>query len=464
MKKILFLLFLLLISGSSFAQVPTYPASPTPTSGSGLSMKLNGLFGGDYINLILNYSWSNFVARDSVWKKTQADGRFMMLADTFPGKFMTTYAANNAISGIASSMGNYVLKIDSNLAGGYPTYYMFENVINTMTDDINDHENRIVNDSLRLFNYTPKTKTTSDSTVLQSQLAGKQVAGSYLTSYTETDPLWHSDSSNYYKKTAVDNLLALKQNSLGFTPYNATNPSGYISGLTFAGITSKPTTLSGYGITDAYPLLGNPSSFLTGINSSQVAAALTYTPVTNACTLTINGTGFDLSANRSWTIPVPDSTIYQTKYRADTSRTNLYAGIAAKFTTPTGTTSQYVRGDGTLAITPVISGATGSYGVVTVVNGLITGGKRVEPYSGTTNGSGVYTVTFGTAFSVAPNIQANLVGNSTNQYLRVASISTTGFTVNAYSFNTNTLLGIVSLINTTANLSGAAVDVVVTEK
>lgn len=32
---------------------------------------------------------------------------------------------------------------------------------------------------------------------------------------------------------------------------------------TFAQIGTKPTTLSGYGITDAYPLTGNPSSFLT---------------------------------------------------------------------------------------------------------------------------------------------------------------------------------------------------------
>ena len=39
--------------------------------------------------------------------------------------------------------------------------------------------------------------------------------------------------------------------ALGFTPYNATNPSGYITGISFANVSSKPTTLSGYGITDA---------------------------------------------------------------------------------------------------------------------------------------------------------------------------------------------------------------------
>jgi hypothetical protein len=56
--------------------------------------------------------------------------------------------------------------------------------------------------------------------------------------------------------------------ALGFTPYNATNPSGFIS----------------------------------GINSGMVTSALGYTPVPPSRTLTINGTTYDLSADRSWTV------------------------------------------------------------------------------------------------------------------------------------------------------------------
>ena len=44
------------------------------------------------------------------------------------------------------------------------------------------------------------------------------------------------------------------------------------------------------------------STYLTGITSGNVTTALGYTPVTNARTLTINGTTYDLTANRSWTI------------------------------------------------------------------------------------------------------------------------------------------------------------------
>jgi hypothetical protein len=46
---------------------------------------------------------------------------------------------------------------------------------------------------------------------------------------------------------------------------------------------------------------GNHASagYLTGITSTQVTTALGFTPVTNARTITINGTTLDLSANRS---------------------------------------------------------------------------------------------------------------------------------------------------------------------
>ncbi len=46
----------------------------------------------------------------------------------------------------------------------------------------------------------------------------------------------------------------------------------------------------------------NPSGFISGINSGMVTSALGYTPVPPSRTLTINGTTFDLSADRSWTV------------------------------------------------------------------------------------------------------------------------------------------------------------------
>lgn len=96
---------------------------------------------------------------------------------------------------------------------------------------------------------------------------------------------------------------------------------------------------------------------------------------------------------------------------------------------------------------------------------FVNGRKRQETYSGTTNASGVYTVTFPQPYAAAPNIQANIVNQSaTNQFLRVTSISATGFTVNVFARGSLNVLGIDVLLFTTTNVNGAAVDVLITEK
>jgi len=51
--------------------------------------------------------------------------------------------------------------------------------------------------------------------------------------------------------------------------------------LPWSSITSKPTTLSGYGITDAYPLTGNPSGFLTTGGSIATLSDVTLTSLTD---------------------------------------------------------------------------------------------------------------------------------------------------------------------------------------
>lgn len=130
--------------------------------------------------------------------------------------------------------------------------------------------------------------------------------------------------------------------------------------------------------------------------------------VPNARQLTINGTTFDLSSNRTWTIP----------------------------------TSTYTAGTG-----------------ITISGNVISRTKRQETYSGTTNASGIYTVTFSTPYSVAPNIQAGLINGADNQNLRVTSITANGFTVLARN-----RVDVVGLLPTWTNVSGIGVDVLITEK
>jgi hypothetical protein len=58
--------------------------------------------------------------------------------------------------------------------------------------------------------------------------------------------------------------------ALGYTPYNSTNPAGYISGIT----SSDVTTALGYTPYNS----ANPEGYISGITSSDVIAALGYTP------------------------------------------------------------------------------------------------------------------------------------------------------------------------------------------
>jgi hypothetical protein len=97
------------------------------------------------------------------------------------------------------------------------------------------------------------------------------------------------------------------------------------------------------------------NTYLTGITSSQIITALGYTPVTNARTLTINGTTYDLSANRSWTV-AGTAAIWGNITGTLSDQTDLQTALNAKFNNPTGTISQYIRGDGSLATFPTLPG------------------------------------------------------------------------------------------------------------
>lgn len=126
-----------------------------------------------------------------------------------------------------------------------------------------------------------------------------------------------------------------------------------------------------------------------------------------------------------------------------------------------------VTGSGNIVANLNTSGITaGNYGITTFTSkGIATSGKRLELYSGTTNASGVYTVTFSSAFGAAPNIQASMTNQSAvNQYLRISAVSTTGFTINVFSRSTLTVLGIDLLSSAVTNVNAVPVDVSVTEK
>jgi len=77
-----------------------------------------------------------------------------------------------------------------------------------------------------------------------------------------------SSTGSYANPSWITSLDYSKITNKPLIPTNTSqlvNGSGFLTSVpaqSFSSITEKPTTLSGYGITDAYPLTGNPSGFL----------------------------------------------------------------------------------------------------------------------------------------------------------------------------------------------------------
>ena len=72
-------------------------------------------------------------------------------------------------------------------------------------------------------------------------------------------------------------------------------------------------------------------SDVANITSTDVTTALGYTPVTNARTLTVNGTTYDLTANRTWSVGTVTSVSALT---LGTTGTDLSSTVATGTTTP----------------------------------------------------------------------------------------------------------------------------------
>lgn len=246
--------------------------------------------------------------------------------------------------------------------------------------------------------------------------------------------------------------------ALGFTPYSASNPNNFISSYTetdptiyaWAKALNKPTYTASE--VNAYPLTGNPSGFLTGVTSTQINTALGFIPYNG----TTNTNGYITSSSL-------------TGYATTSS---VVSGLSLKY--DASNPSNYINQSG--ARTSISLTATGigaaTYNNTTGVINIPTPptAKRQLTYSGTTDASGNYTVTFNPSFTVAPNIQQNLLGGNALQGTLVTSITTTGFTIQAYTRSTVSSLPVIGtltglLVGAATNpLVGGNIDVLITEK
>ena len=92
---------------------------------------------------------------------------------------------------------------------------------------------------------------------IQNFFNGANAISGYNKSNWDTAYSWGNHASVGYLTGITSSQVTT---ALGYTPYNSSNPSGYITGISFANVSSKPTTLSGYGITDAMAYFNGASS------------------------------------------------------------------------------------------------------------------------------------------------------------------------------------------------------------
>lgn len=227
--------------------------------------------------------------------------------------------------------------------------------------------------------------------------------------------------------------------ALGYTPYNSTNPSGYItsSSLTWANISGKPTfatvatsgsysDLSGTPNLSNYYLASNPNGYISGITSGMINSALGYNPYDG----TVNPNNFVNSSSLTSTL---------SNY-ATTSA--LTSGLSAKENTITsGTTSQYWRGDKTWQTlnTSVIPEGSNQY---------FTNTRSRSAISLTTTGSGAatYNSSTGVLNIPTPSVTSPSFNNAPARSLNSSyQISTTRNTRVSYTVSITTAIALLNL-------------------
>lgn len=248
----------------------------------------------------------------------------------------------------------------------------------------------------------------------------------------------------YHNGTSWNRLVDVSYGSTAYKPFSYTPSWSEVSGKpTFSNVATSGdySDLINKPNLSLYYLASNPNAYisnLSGFNTSNLSEG------TN---LYWTQARFNAAFSGKSTTDLTEGTkLFFTQGRFD-------ASFAAKTTDalPEGSANKY---DKTVSIT----GTNGNIVSGTYPNFTISK-KRQETYSGTTSAGGTYTVTFGTPYSAAPNIQVNIINGTDSQNIRTTSITTTGFTVLVRN-----RVDVVGLLPTWNNVSGATVDILVTEK
>jgi hypothetical protein len=233
--------------------------------------------------------------------------------------------------------------------------------------------------------------------------------------------------------------------ALGYTPYDSTNPANYI---TSAALTPYLTIISAAGT--YYPLT-NPNGYISGITALDVTTALGYTPYDSSNPAGY----IDSSALIPYLTSATAASTYQTKLVSGTSiktvnSTSLLGSgdVAVQPTLVSGTNIRTVNSNSLLGSGNIAVQATLTSGVnIRSINNqtlLTSGNLNIFQQLINTAGS-VITGTTTNSISTSTSIASTFLGTQSNLQLRVKILKTAG------SSTTDVRL----YINTTNSLSGA---------
>lgn len=204
-----------------------------------------------------------------------------------------------------------------------------------------------------------------------------------------------------------------------------------------------------------------PTLSITGSSLTAGGNTIVLPTSSDSQTLSINSNSLSISGGNTINLPVyTTSVIGSTGISVSSGSviTNTAPNQTVTLNSVSGTTITGAYPNYTVGLTNVVTAGTG--GIVTInAQGRITSYKRQETYRGTTNASGLYTVTYATSYSTVPTVVPSFITTDPRDVAMVTSSTTTGFTIQVQR-----RVDVVGLLPTYSNRSGVTVDVNVNEQ